>query len=438
MSLQRMLATVPQVQSPALPGLNTLRAAVERVQTRWPDVVADPPERDRERLVTEMMRRLQEEDWEGLTMQLATSAARAAFDPIRRTRPDLAPLRDFYCDETRASTRATFLAAMLSVYIDSYMPGALHTRALAMALKEARLRMGARGMDLVTRIPALLDPVSAPEAIAALMGDMGDVWVGLKAIGLRAPHAPGLMDHAHLAYVGQMQPSLGRRAEMDRLFAWLKPERQPPRTSGAGEAITALLSPWLSGDPSKDDVTHLTQTLVGFYGDPRVNPGGAWASVPQAQRDVILRWLTGENIRFFLDVVSQVDRSTMWKPRRDFWLGLYEQKRIDAAWVAFSERAAELARRIFLGREGVHTIRYGVQTARAGTNTSLLILKSGSKIIVEGSHNYKVHIFPASHQSAPHLYQGVYDCEEIRKIAGSEAKQHDQFLAWQNWVLERI
>ena len=437
MSLQRSLAAAPQVQSPALPGLNTLRAAVERVQARWPDVVANPPERDRERLVAEMLGRLQDEDWEGLTLQLATSAARAAFDPIRRTRADLTPLRDFYCAEIRASTRVTFLAAMLSVYIDSYEPGAPHTRTLGVALKEARLRMGARGMDLVTRIPALLDPVSAPEAIAAIMGDMGDVWAGLKGIGLRAPHAPGVMDHAHLAYVRRLQPGLGRRAEMDRLFAWLKPERQPPRTSGAGEAITALLSPWLSGDPSKDDVTHLTQTLVGFYGDPRVNPGGAWASVPQAQRDVILRWLTGENIRFFLDVVSQVEDSHMWEPRRAFWLGLYEQKRIDAAWVAFSRSGVELARRSLPRRDGIHTQSYGTQTAGGGrSNTSLLILKIGSKIVVEGSHSYKVHIFSASHPAAPKLYQRSYDCEAIRLLAGSEAKRH--VSGWQDWVLERI
>ncbi len=439
MSLQRSLAAVPQVQSPALPGLNTLKAAVERVHARWPDVVPNPPERDRDRLVAEMMRRVQDEDWEGLTLQLATSAARAAFDPIRRTRADLTPLRDFYCAEIRASTRVTFLAAMLSVYIDSYEPGAPHTRALGVALKEARLRMGGRGMDLVTRIPALLDPVSAPEAIAALMGDMGDVWAGLKGIGLRAPHAPGVMDHAHLAYVRRLQPGLGRRAEMDRLFAWLKPERQPPRTSGAGEAITALLSPWLSGDPSKDDVTHLTQTLVGFYGDPRVNPGGAWASVPQAQRDVILRWLTGENIRFFLDVVSQVEDSHMWEPRRAFWLGLYEQKRIDAAWVAFSDLAVDFAASTLSGREGVHTLRYGIQTALGRRrNTSLLIMKVASKIVVEGSHDYKVHIFGINDQKAPKLYQKNYDCEHIKSIPGSEARTHDRFLAWQNWVLERI
>lgn len=437
MSLQRVLAAVPPVQFPALPGLNALRAAVERVQTRWPDVVADPPERDRERLVAEMMGRLQDERWEGLTLQMATSAARATFDTIRRDRPDLASLRAFYCAETRVSTSATFLAAMLSVYIDSYTPGAPHTHALCAALKEARLRMGARGAGLIERIPALLDPVSAPEAVAALMVEMREVWEELKVIGLRAPHAPGLMDHAHLAYVRRLQPGLGRRADIDRLFAWLKPDQQPPRNSGAGAAITAILSPWLSGDPSKDDIAHITQTLVGFYGDPRVSPGGVWSGVSRAQLDVILRWLTGKDIRFFLDVISEVESSHMFEPRRKFWLDLYEQGRIDAAWVAFSRSGVEVARRSLPPQGGAHIQSYGFQSARGSrNNTSLLILKVGSKIIVEGSHNYRVHIFSVANSVAPKLYQPTYDCDAILTLPGSETKVHSG--DWQGWVQERI
>lgn len=58
--------------------------------------------------------------------------------------------------------------------------------------------------------------------------------------------------------------------------------------------------------------------------------------VPSEHLAILMRWLTGENIRFFLDVVSAVETSHMWEPRRKFWLSLYNQERIDAAWVAFS------------------------------------------------------------------------------------------------------
>jgi hypothetical protein len=150
---------------------------------------------------------------------------------------------------------------------------------------------------------------------------------------------------------------------------------------------------------------------------------------------VILRWLTGENIRFFLDVVSEVEDSHMWVPRRKFWLGLHERGRIDAAWVAFSDSAAKEAKRRGAGGKG--TLRFGVQTAGYGrANTSLLILKIGRKIVVEGSHSYKVHIFDESNQRAPTLYQWRYDCEAVRVIPGSNVKSHNG--DWQSWVLEHI
>jgi hypothetical protein len=55
---------------------------------------------------------------------------------------------------------------------------------------------------------------------------------------------------------------------------------------------------------------------------------------------------------------------------------------------------------------------------------------------VEGSHNYKVHIFREIDLRAPKLYRPTYDCEKIRLIAGADAKMH--LGNWQSWVLERI
>ncbi len=251
------------------------------------------------------------------------------------------------------------------------------------------------------------------------------------------PHAPGLMDYAHLAFVEALRPDLRSRPALDRLFAWLKPARQTPRMTGASEAIAAVLGHWRAVNPPADLLGHITQTLVGNYGDLRVHPGGAWAGVPRDLQDVMLRWLTGENIRFFMDIVSAVEDSHMWAPRRKFWLGLHEMGRIDAAWVAFSRSGAELARRRLAGSSETNKLRYGIQTAggaRAGT--SLLILKAGAKIIVEGSHSYKVHIFRQTNPRAPVLYKSSYDCEEIRLTPGAEAKSHTAH--WESWVLERI
>jgi hypothetical protein len=148
----------------------------------------------------------------------------------------------------------------------------------------------------------------------------------------------------------------------------------------------------------------------------------------------ISRWLTGENIRFFMDVVSAVETSHMWEPRRTFWLQLHKERRIDSAWVALSDEGARRAREMAQGRPG---LAFGRQTARGSRlDTCLLVLKVGSKIVVEGSHSYKVHVFREGANKTPKLYQPRYDCEEIRLIPGVDARAHNG--DWQGWVRERI
>ena len=370
-------------------------------------------------------------------MSLVTSAARALFDADRRSRPDLAQLREFYLREIHASTRQAFLGAMLAVYVDSFVPGAEHTRALAAALNQVRSRLGARAQNLLRNFPECLNPLTAPEELARLMMNMRNCWRDLKSMGISSPHAPGLMEHAHLAYVRLLRPKLRTRSGMEELIRWLKPQNQKALSSGGGAAITALLDQWVEGDPPQSELTYLTQSLITLYGDPRVSRGGVWSGVPDKVLSVLFRWLTGENIRFFLDVVSAVEESHMWAPRREFWLSLHEQRRIDTAWVAFSGSAVAYAKRDFSARSNGALLKFGRQSAGGSrADTSLLILKIGNKIVVEGSHSYRVHIFREDNLHSPKLYQPTYDCEHIRLTGGAEARAH--VGNWQGWVLERI
>lgn len=424
----------------ALGAINHLASAAERILNRWPDVVADPPERDRERMVQEVLGRLDAGDWAGARMSQVTAAAVALYDEERRARSDLDRLRDFYCEEILSSDRTTFLNAMFAVFIGSYVPNAPHTRQLASSLRRVQERIGSRWGMLLRSIPECLDPENAHAAVATRMAGMASPWDELRALGLRSPHAPGLMDHVHLLFVEHIAASLNKRTMIDRFIGWLKPEGRSARVSGATEAISALLAPWAHNSPSEDDKHHLVKSLTTMYGDPRVRGENAiWSAVPDNLTAIMERWLTGENIRFFLKVVSDVETSHMWAPRNEFWLGLYEQKRIDAAWVAFSKEGADYARKEdSRKRDGDQSfLKFGRQSA-GGTRdrTSLLVLKIGSKIVVEGSHNYKVHVFRIDHPKAPKLYEASYDCDQIRHIPGSWSTPH--IGDWQGRVLEQI
>lgn len=434
MKLSERLHRPVSLESPGLRDLDDLSLAAGRVLERWPDGVPDPPEKDRDRLVQQMAERIAADQWQGLRLSVVLATARALFDPERRARPELDALRSFYLDEIAATSRQAFLDGMMAVHLDSYAPDAPHTRALAAALAAHRGDLGPRWQTLLAELPACLDPVDAPAAVAERMRTMADPWSGLKAIGLRTPHAPGLMDHAHLAFVAGLAPKLRARASIDRLLGWLKPEGQPlARQSGASEALEALLAPWHTDNPDPDLTSHLVQSLVGLYGDPRVTRSGVWMGVSEAGQAPLLRWLTGETMRFFLDVMAEAEDRRQWEARREFWLGLYDMGQIEAAWIAFSREGARHAEQISRTRGARGTLSFGIQTAGGSRRgASLLILKMGHRIVVEGSHDVKIHIFDSSNPKAPRLYQETYDSDAIRNLPGSLSHAHQS--GWQYWV----
>ncbi|OWK23983.1 hypothetical protein AJ87_26800 [Rhizobium yanglingense] len=60
-------------------------------------------------------------------------------------------------------------------------------------------------------------------------------------------------------------------------------------------------------------------------------------------------------------------------------------------------------------------------------------------IILEGSHDYRVHVFDQNDPHAPKFYEEAYDADAMRLPAHDpNTKIHDQFGAWRQWVESRI
>lgn len=426
------------VTSRLQPDLRPVEAAVQRILQRWPDVIADAEPKDSAVVLRKILTCLSSNNWSGVKVRHVTVAARAAFSPEFRHIGEFAPVRDFLVEQTRVSGQTTLITAMVQVYIESFGPNADHTRALAAALRQNRANIGARLRDLVEAVPRLLEPDAVVEHLSSAMQRMDSPWQGLKALGFTNPHAPGLLDHVHLAYVRRLAPSLTSRETVDCLLDWLKPDSHPAKKYGVTHVIEALLSPWLSTPCPEDLKKYLTERLLQLFGDLRTKRTGDWAQVSQRHRDLILRWLTYADMLFFINVVDETQPSPQWQKRRNLWLRLYEQGRIDGAWVAFSDDAVDYANRKLPKERGVGLeTRFGRQNAQARKHTSLLVMKIGSKTVVDGCHNYKTHIFDAQNRSAPTLYERTYDCDAIRKVS-STSKSHSSIDRWENWVLENI
>lgn len=428
--------TPPRSMSLAV-DLEKLRLAVSRIETRWPDHKARD-EKDREALVQTMEKHRNSGDWTGCKLSLVCAAAHALFDTERRERPDLAALRQFYFDECAITDRGALLNAMLTAYIDSFSPRAEHTEKIGKALTSAKKPLPWRAAQLVNSIPGILDPAKAVGAVVREMVAAPNPYEHLVKLGLRQPHAPGLMDHAHIGFIEKISDKLHVREEADRLLAWLKPDGKPVRSSGAAEALTALLRPWIGKDPDAERQSDLTRRLVDMYGDPRRSTGDPWFRVGAEERAVFLRWLTGENLRLLFDAITDTNDSHMWAERREFYLGLHRQKRIDNVWIAFAPSGAREARRILASTGHGKGMDFGRQVAGGSrSNTSLLIAKIGRKIVVDGSHSYKVHVFDEDDPKAPKFFQPMYDCEKIR-LRTPERLKKSHHSGWQQWVLMRI
>ncbi|WP_439525075.1 EH signature domain-containing protein [Marivita sp.] len=393
---------------------------------------ADP--HDAEQLLIEMERRIVEWDWKRVPLRFVNEIARLVYGPRFRQRANAEVVRRFLLAEIKVTTRSALLNHLVRVYIECFVENEESIRTLGKALNSARDRIGAQWTPLLQNVPSLFDADKAPEDIASLMEQMEDPWNGLRMIGLRQPHAPGLMDAVHLAFLRRVGPKLDREEEIARVLAWIAPAGGKPRQTGAGPAIDALMAPWQREGAPAVVRNLLIDRLTEVYSHPRVRRHVAWNEVHPDREMLFLRWLMGADIRFLFRVLAEVERGHMWADREEFWWTLLEQERIDEVWIAFngSGHAAAMAKLPLDARQFGR--RFAKQVGER--DKSLLIMRIGQKIVVEGTFNFMVHIFDADDPRAPRLYDPEYDVANIRRRRSAGTIVH--LGAWQTKVLRAL
>ncbi|WP_395660119.1 EH signature domain-containing protein [Aestuariivirga sp.] len=436
-SARTLLARQKPLTARVLPSLDGIGRSIEKILARWPDIVSSPPERDREALALSMLFRIQNNKWTDITIQRVTSAAIAIFDEDRRRRPDLLPARKFYLGEIAASKPGPFLDGMVEVYIDSFDLEGEHTKLLADALSARRADLGGRLQKLHKILQRLFKPDAAPLDLARMMLEAEDSYAAMISNGLTTPHASGLARAAHKIFLQLLAPELDKAEARTKLFHWLTPENGPVLQSGAGAAVEALLAPWRDHPPPAALRNELSERIIAAWNDPRLHAGGIWSGFDPALRAILLQWLTYQDMKFFCDMVTATQNSHMWPPRRDFWLKLHKDNMIDEAWVAFGSDARRFAQQNLLSSGRTDAVkRFALQPDRGGS-TSLLIMRIGNKIVVDGCHSYKTHIFRQDDKRAPKLYERVYHCDNIMR-ASTNSKSHNPIYNWSQWVLQNV
>ncbi len=169
-----------------------------------------PDDRDREKLAIKMLQRVTNWDWTNVTTQRVNSTAMAVFDEERRSRHDLAPVREFYLNEIATREPGAFLDGMVGIYIESFETGPDHTRHHGQGPRQASTRPWCATPKLIDALPELFRPDAVPLALARIMREADDAYTRLKSIGLNSTHTSGLAKAAQTIFVDRLAPDLGR------------------------------------------------------------------------------------------------------------------------------------------------------------------------------------------------------------------------------------
>lgn len=436
MTLLERLAALPN-RGPSPPETPRFDQAVAKVQSAFPEQQPVDPQ-DLHTLINKLDLALSNNDWSGLRegdVAVVVKAFATNSSPMPRS------VQQFLWRELTQTTRTNLLGSLCEGFIASWAPRDTRVHSLARVIIKQASRLSGKFQKLFTDVPELLDVDQGATSFGRWMASQRDPYQAVLAKGIPEPHGVGFMVHAHNVWLANL-PSLTEQSFIDHVFAWITPSGRSELTGDRGVAVVEkLLQPWHSRMPSAEMRTSLVERLLNAYKDPRKENESFWSRVSGDGKRVMLRWLAGRRMEAFIEVVTHAEADGgkgQWESRRRFWMGMYEQGRIDEAWVAYTKRASAYADRLFDESGDASYASYGLQGG-AKKDTCLLIMQINAKIVVEGSHDFRVHIFSESDPRAPWLYESSYDVDDfILPFPHPDARVHDWPGKWMNWVREKL
>ena len=89
--------------------------------------------------------------------------------------------------------------------------------------------------------------------------------------------------------------------------------------------ITSKIIEVLGMDASEQERVGVQNFALGKWKDPRL-PGGnvLWKDISEKARQIFIRWIIQDDLRFFFDVVAKHCKDPKFADRRDFWLSYIE------------------------------------------------------------------------------------------------------------------
>lgn len=218
--------------------------------------------------------------------------------------------------------------------------------------------------------------------------------------------------------------------------------RFPQRKS---QLIEALISPWLNGKPLGEPVQEAVRDwLLQHFNDLRlpVHDRMHWHTVRSEYKKIMLRWLIGETLNQFFEIIDQVAKDGHWRYRKAFWNAFYRMNAFDEAWVVLGVDAKYYARRVF-----GEWISAAELSGSVKQDHSVLIVKIGDLVLADWSHDGKCRAWKVDDRFCPERYKTQYSVDLLRAPSMQIVESHvqdgishhssDNYL-WQNRLSQFI
>ena len=177
--------------------------------------------------------------------------------------------------------------------------------------------------------------------------------------------------------------------------------------------IESLLSPWTkNANFLGEDVRKMVQDLLlAQFNDPRLphHKANGWRSVGETYLQVFFRWLIGESLEQFFEVIDQIALEHQWKYRKAFWKAYHKRGLLDGAWVALGADAKSYAQTAF-GK----TLSAADLEGGSKSDHSVLIIRIKDLILAEWSDNGKCRAWRVDQESCPLIYETKYHGSQLK------------------------
>jgi EH_Signature domain len=156
----------------------------------------------------------------------------------------------------------------------------------------------------------------------------------------------------------------------------------------------------LTAKTTRRPSTEWLQAVLDIGGDPRMAQTPQWTAwwsrVPEENLTRAIRWMRGVDLRAFLDGVEKYARATsndalerMLERRKRLLVGLYEQDRVEDVRLILGDDI-----RRWINSSSPFSLWDAPRLQDSGKqDTAVIYVDCGDFCLVEGSHNFKLHIY---------------------------------------------